>query len=281
VDAAWAAHFGFHPGLPQHALALGADAMVTSAHKTLPAYSQGALVLSRGDRLDRSRLAAGADATATTSPAGSILASIDAARALLQRDGETLLGGLIALVAEARGRIAAEPGVGLLDGPDVDPTKLVVLLAGAGVDGTAVERDLVSAGLPVELADRDTLVAMVTMADDESTVAALVSTLVASVRRHRGAPRPAAGSAAWAVEPELVMSPREAFFAPHRAVTADDAIGRVSAELVAPYPPGIPVLAPGERVTAESVAMLVAARADGVRIAYAADPTLATLRVVA
>ena len=87
VDAAWAAYLGFHPDLPPHAIAAGADAMVTSAHKTLPAYTQGALLLARTERLDPARLNRAFEATHTTSPAGSILASIDAARALLARDG--------------------------------------------------------------------------------------------------------------------------------------------------------------------------------------------------
>jgi lysine decarboxylase len=83
----------------------------------------------------------------------------------------------------------------------------------------------------------------------------------------------------YAVEPVTRMSPRAAFFAPWEAVPASDAVGRVSVELVAPYPPGIPVLAPGEEVTATVLDALRGARDAGVRIAYAADPTLATLRV--
>ena len=102
VDAAWAAYLGFHPGLPAHAIAAGADAMVTSAHKTLPAYTQGALVLARTGRLDAARLERAFDATHTTSPAGSILASIDAARALLARDGERLCARLLRGVAATR-----------------------------------------------------------------------------------------------------------------------------------------------------------------------------------
>lgn len=281
VDAAWGAHFGFHPALPRHGLARGADALVTSAHKTLPAWSQGALVLARTDRLDRARLDAAVEATATTSPAGAILASIDAARALLARDGETLLGELVAQVTRARERLAAVPGLRVLDGPDVDPVKLTLLLAGTGADGTRIEDDLVARGMPVELADRDTLVAMVTLADDESRVRRLADTLAELVERHRGRPRAAAGSVAWQVDPVQATSPRAAYFAAHVAVPAARAVGRVCAELVAPYPPGIPVLAPGELVTAEALEALRAARASGVRIAYAADPELATVRVVA
>ena len=280
VDAAWAAHLGFHPGFPPHALAAGADAMVTSAHKALPAWTQGALVLARTDRLDPARLERAFDATHTTSPAGTILASIDAARELLARDGEALCGRLLAVVASARARLAAVPGLAVLDGPEVEPGKLVVLLAGTGAHGHAVEADLIAAGMPVEMADRDTIVPIVTLADEPGHMARFTETLVAAIDRHRSGPRSPAPGLAWGLEPQVVRAPREAFFAAHETVPAEAAAGRVSAELVAPYPPGVPVLAPGELVTAEIVAALRAVLADGGRVAYAADPTLATLQVL-
>ncbi len=281
VDAAWAAHLGFHPDLPPHAIAAGADAMVTSAHKALPAYSQGALVLARTDRLDAARLDRAFDATHTTSPTGSIMASIDAARALLAQDGKDLCARLLRGVAAAKQRLRQVPGLGVLDGPGVEPAKLVVLLAGTGAHGIAVEADLIAAGMPVELADRDTVIPIVTIADDEDQVAAFTETLIAAVERHRGRPRHPAPAAAWTVVPETVLAPREAFFAPNQTVPAHAAVGRVSAELIAPYPPGVPVLAPGELITAEALNALREVRADGGRIAYAADPALATLQVVA
>jgi arginine decarboxylase len=280
VDAAWAAHFGFHPDLPPHAIAAGADAMVTSAHKALPAYTQGALVLARTGLLEAARLDRAFEATHTTSPAGSILASIDACRALLARDGPELCGRLLRTVAEARARLRQVPGLGVLAGPGVEPTKLVVLLAGTGASGYAVEADLVAAGMPVEMADRDTLGPIPALADDEETVRRFTEQLVTVIERHRGTPRAPAASAAWTTEPQTVLSPREAFFAPAETVTAVAAAGRVSAELIAPYPPGVPVLAPGELITAGAVAALRAIAADGGRIAYASDPSLATFQVV-
>ena len=77
-----------------------------------------------------------------------------------------------------------------------------------------------------------------------------------------------------------VIAPREAFFAPNETVPAGAAVGRVSAELIAPYPPGVPVLAPGELITSDALNALREVQADGGRIAYAADPTLATLQVI-
>jgi arginine decarboxylase len=281
VDAAWAAHLGFHPDLPAHAIAAGADAMVTSAHKALPAYSQGALVLARTERLDAARLNRAFEATHTTSPTGSIMASIDAARALLARDGEALCGRLLRGVAAARARLREVPGLGVLEGPGVEPTKLVVLLAGTGANGYAVEADLVAQGLPMEMADRDVLGPIPTIADDEARIAAFTSALIDTIERHRGPPRQIQPAAAWTVQPQVIMPPREAFFAPNETVPAAAAIGRVSAELVAPYPPGVPVLAPGELITGAALAALREVAADGGRIAYAADPTLATFQVIA
>jgi arginine decarboxylase len=281
VDAAWAAHLGFHPGLPPHALAAGADAMVTSAHKALPAYTQGALVLARTGLLDRARLHRAFEATHTTSPAGAIMASIDAARALLARDGEELCGRLLHTVAAARDRLRQVPGLDLLDGPGVEPAKLVVLLAGTGAHGNEVEADLIAAGMPVEMADRDTIIPIVTLSDDEAAVARFTDTLAAIVEAHRGPPRRPVPAASWTVIPDVAMPPRQAFFCRNETRSAAGAVGRISGELVAPYPPGVPVLAPGEVITAAALDALRAARADGGRIAYAADPTLATFQVIA
>jgi lysine decarboxylase len=253
---------------------------VTSAHKTLPAYTQGALLLARTEFLDVARLNRAFEATHTTSPAGSILASIDASRALLARDGERLCARLLRGVGATRKRLREVPGVDVLDGPGVDPAKLVVLLAGTGANGNLVEADLIAAGMPVEMGDRDTLIPIPSIADDEERLAAFTEVLIASIERRRGPARAPAAAAAWTVRPQTVLSPREAFFARNETVPAGAATGRVSAELVAPYPPGIPVLAPGELITADAVAALREVAADGGRIAYAADPTLATFQVV-
>jgi lysine decarboxylase len=155
-----------------------------------------------------------------------------------------------------------------------------VLLAGTGAHGILVEADLIAAGMPVEMADRDTIIPIPTIADDEHSIAAFTEELIRIVERHRGVPRHPEPAAAWTVQPQTVLAPRDAFFATNETVPAAAAIGRVSAELIAPYPPGVPVLAPGELITAEAVEALREVAADGGRIAYAADPTLATFQVI-
>ena len=286
VDQAWGAHFGHHPELPPHAMALGADAMVTSIHKLLPGYTQASLVCARTQRLDRDRLERGFEASHSTSSAGSVLASIDACRALMEARGPELLERVIPIVQNARQRLREEvPGLEVPDESSFmagcfDPMRLVVLMSRVGANGIEVERMLIDQGLPLELADRDTIVAIVTVADDQATLDKLVSALVPAIHATSGPPRSPSIAVSWQVRPMSVMSPRAAFFSAHESVAADLAVGRVSAELIAPYPPGIPVLAPGELVTEDLLAGLRAVAADGVRVAYAADPTLSTLEVV-
>lgn len=286
VDQAWGAHLGFHPALPPHALAVGADAMVISAHKALPSYSQAALLLAKTDLLSAHRLDVAFDSTHTTSPAGAILASIDGARHLLATRGTALLDGLLGELAAERSRLRrACPGI-VVPGPEdfdpggFDPAKLVVSLAGSGADGVAVEAALLRRGITFEMADMDTLVATVTIADTHESLHALISAIIDHIGAAPGPPRQTLQRVSFSVQPVRGCSPREAFFSASGAVSAEQAVGRTSAELIAVYPPGIPVLAPGEIVTGELLAGLREQMAAGSRVAYADDPTLCTIRVL-
>ena len=283
VDAAWGAHLGGHPELPPHPFLAGADAVVTSAHKALPALNQGAVVLARTRFLDADRLDRAMDATATTSPSGAVLAGVDGALALMAADGHELVGALLDRVRRARQVLRAVPHLVAPDGAGpgaFDGAKLVLLLAGTGADGIAVDHDLAAQGFALEMADRDLLVPMVTVADDDEAVTALAQGLAAAIGRHRGEPRRVSAHPGWGVAAEQVLTPREAFFADREQVPWQDAAGRVCAEVVATYPPGVPVLAPGERITADALDALMEARDGGARIAYAADPTLGTVLAV-
>jgi lysine decarboxylase len=283
VDQAWGAHLGFAPGFPHHAFQAGADAMVTSAHKMLPAFSQASLVLARTERIDADRLERAFEATHTTSPSGAILASIDASRALLgSPEGRLALDAMIPLVAGARDQLRDAglivPGPGDHPPGRFDPAKLVVHFGRAGRSGLDAEAGLRRRGVAVEMADHNTLVAQVGLTDDAATVSRLVAGILASLEGDPGPPRSVV-LPAHSASPAL-LSPRDAFFAEYEVVARPEAIGRISAELVAPYPPGVPVLVPGEEVTSQALEALDQSLRAGNRIAYAADPTLATLHVV-
>jgi arginine decarboxylase len=208
------------------------------------------------------------------------MASLDRARQLLAVRGEELLGGTVRLAALVRERLAAVEGLAVVASDD--PTKLALALPGTGADGLAVEADLFAEGIRLELANRDLLVPLLTVGDTEEGVERLTGALLRSLERRRGDPRPPGGaSAVWAVAPETATTPRKAFFAPRETVAAEHAGGRIAAETIAPYPPGIPAIAPGEVVSQELLESLREAAAGGTRMAYCADPSLATVRVVA
>ena len=286
VDAAWGGHFGFHPDLPQHVIAQGADALITSVHKALPGYSASALLLAQTKYLSAERLEQSFETTHTTSPAGAPLASIDAVRALLKTRGPEVLGALIENVAQFKLAVQANFDLPIfLDPSDFpagrfDPVKIVLRVQQLGASGVDIEKALIAQGVRVEMADRDTIVFLATLADTQADFQALAMKLVPILKKLQGAPRESATALSWSVVPQIATSMRDAYFAKTEMVSAINAIGRVSADLIAPYPPGVAVVAPGELLTEQIVSGLSASQKAGVRIAYATDPTLQNYRVV-
>jgi len=286
IDAAWGGHFGFHKDLPAHALQMGADALITSVHKALPGYSASALLLARTEFLSAQRLEQSFETTHTTSPAGAPLASIDATRALLQTRGEELLGELLSNVAYFKEKVQSEFSLPIfLNDSDFpagrfDPAKIILRANQLGASGVSIENALGEHGIRVEMADQDTVVFLATLADTRADFDEVADLLIKIARSQQSTPRPSATALSWSVVPTVGISMRDAYFASTEMVSATDAIGRVSADLIAPYPPGVAVIAPGEILTEKIVQGLSASQKAGVRIAYATDPTLGKFRVV-
>ncbi len=285
VDAAWGGHFGFNSQIPQHVLQLGADALITSVHKALPGYSASALLLAQGKFLDLDRIEQSFETTHTTSPAGAPLASIDGCRALLQTRGDELTGQLVSLVNTFKTSVQSNFEVPIFLNAEqfsagrFDPAKIVLRANALGLSGVDVEKELQKVNIRVEMADRDTIVFLATLADNSEDFAILENALVKILRSLQGPVRETQTSLSWSVVPTVAMSLRDAYFADTEFVSALDAIGCISADLIAPYPPGVAVVAPGEVLTEQIVNGLAATQKAGVRIAYASDPSLATYRV--
>jgi lysine decarboxylase len=285
-DAAWGGHFGFSNSLPQHCLQMGADALITSVHKALPGYSASALLLAQGRLLNLARIEQSFETTHTTSPAGAPLASIDGTRALLELRGAELLTELVSNINDFKERIQAhfEQPIFLYtsDFPAgrFDPSKIVLRANQLGASGVAIEQALIKVGVRVEMADSDTVVFLATLADSKADFLKLSDALIPILKSVATNPRPSATSLSWSVVPTVGSSMRSAYFADTEMVSAKDAAGRISADLIAPYPPGVAVVAPGEVLTESILDGLAATKAAGVRIAYASDSSLATYRVV-
>jgi arginine decarboxylase len=292
VDEAWGAHLHFHDDLPEDALSAGADIVVSSTHKIVGSLTQSAM-LHYGEGAVRFLGEEAVDRAVTlvesTSPSALLSGSLDAARRLAAVRGRELLSETIAALDEVRERIRAMPGLDVLDErlagrPGVhgyDPLRVAVDVRGSGLTGFEVarlmrERDDVN----FELAGETVVVAVFGMAESAGESGGrLVRALEHVVESAEGRPvirREFAPPPPWG---PLEMTPREAFLGPQEVVPTDDAVGRVAAESLAAYPPGIPNVLPGERLTQETLEYILRTLAEGGSLRGASDRSLRTARV--
>ncbi|MFC6594235.1 aminotransferase class I/II-fold pyridoxal phosphate-dependent enzyme [Kitasatospora paranensis] len=289
VDEAWGSHFGFHPALPAAAVAQGADLVVSSTHKLGGALTQAAMLhLGEGPFADRLEplVERVFHLTQSTSASALLLASLDEARRALATGAERISGSLRAAremraAVRAGGRFAvASDGFGrFADVVAVDPLRVAVDVRAGGISGHEARRRLMrDHGVLVEVATDAAVVAVVGAgaAPDPARFAAALHALPAGE-----AAGPAGAGLRLPAPGPVRLTAREAFLAPSVLVPAAQAVGRVSADTLAAYPPGIPNVLPGEEVTAEVVAFLqgVAAAPTG-HVRGAADPAVARVRVV-
>jgi arginine/lysine/ornithine decarboxylase len=296
TDDAWALDYALsgHPDLPEGALAQGSDLAIGSVHKTLTGLGQTSVLSVGSDRIDTERLQLVFELEESTSASTLLLSSIDGARRQFVREGPELLDRAVRGARRLRERLAAEvpelrvvgteelarrPGV-----TGVDPTHVLIETAPVGLTGYQADdwlRD--ERHIDVELVDHRRIMPLVSFAHGEAEVDRLVAALRDLVdERGDGAgtdvaPLPSRRD----LRTEQAMLPRDAFFAPVEAVKPRQAAGRISAELVTPYPPGIPAVVPGEVINDAIVDYLEEVVANGGFVEGAADPKLASFRVVA
>lgn len=288
VDEAHGAHFAFHPDLPTPALAAGADLTVQSIHKTLGAMTQAAVLHVKGDRIDRERLSRALTLVQSTSPSYLLLASLDAARHQMAMQGKELLSRTLELGAIARTRLREIPGIRVFS-PEIgrgcaalDLTRLTVDVSGLGLTGFEADQRLhTDLGVTAELPGLKTLTFILTPGNTEADIDQLVKGFqtLAAEQPFNSISFPAVAFPTLCST--VARTPREAFFAPAETVLVIEAGDRLSAELVCPYPPGIPVLIPGERITSDALEYLQQVLKLGGVITGCADPSLRTVRVLA
>ena len=289
VDEAWGAHFGFHPDPPTAAVQAGADLAVQSIHKADGGLSQSSMILVGGDLVDLVDLRLRLDLITTTSPSPLMYGSIDGWRRQLALNGKELIDAALERADGIRRRLQKVPEFQVIDASihdtegvvEWDPLKLSVDVSALGLTGYQVKDWLESEKkLAAQLADSRRVVFSLTYADDDDAVERL-----ARAMEQLAANPPAPDRPAPRIPPlhdldlEQVMLPRDAYFADTEQVA--DPAGYVAAEMVSPYPPGVPVLLPGERITQAAVDYLRSGKAAGMRTPDASDPELRTFRVVA
>jgi arginine/lysine/ornithine decarboxylase len=292
VDEAWGAHLPFHEDLPTWAMDAGADVCVVSVHKMGAGFEQGSVFHLQGDLVDPTRLSACADLLMTTSPNVMVYAALDGWRRQMVEHGHGLLGAELELAGYLRGRLSEIPDVQVLEGEllnteashDLDRTQVLIDIAATATSGYQAA-DWIRENCQVDLgmSDHRRVLATMSFADDKMTADRLVDAMT----RWRAAaddferppsikfPSPAE------LQLETVCLPRDAFFGPTEMVAASHAAGRVAAEQITPYPPGIPAVVPGERLNDAVIDYLRSGVEAGMTLPDPADKTAQQFRVLA
>ena len=277
VDEAHGAHLTFCNDLPQSAIESGADLAAQSTHKILGSLTQTSMLLLKKKFSERVKLAA--SLLQTTSPNQLLLASLDIARLQMEVDGRKKISKAVGLSKKLRAEIKKIHGLKTFDAVKnfaLDLTKVTVNVSGLGLSGQKAEeilrRDL---KIQCELSDATNLLFLITFADSEKTIEKLIEALKLLPRRP---PKKILSSF---VSEEIFLaelSPRETFYAPVEVVELKKSVGRICAEEITFYPPGIPLLMPGEKISAQVVDLI--RREKSLRVIGASDKTLSTIKVV-
>ena len=297
VDEAWGAHMAFHERLPAHALSRGADLVVSSTHKVVGSLTQSAMLhlgVESDGRLDENVVDRAVTLVESTSPSSLLTASLDAQRRYAACHGHELLGETMSAMEATRDAVRSIHGLDVLDERfvgrpgvfDYDPLRLAIDVRGLAVTGYDLATLLRErADVNLELAGENVIVAVFGMGERALEIGrrlvAALEDAVATLGVDDGAGPGSGGEFAppppWG---ELVMGPREAFFAPQEVVPVEAAVGRIATESLAAYPPGIPNVLPGEVLTAETLDYIHQTLELGGSLRGASDRRLRTLRVV-
>ncbi|MDP9887308.1 aminotransferase class I/II-fold pyridoxal phosphate-dependent enzyme [Pseudarthrobacter enclensis] len=291
VDEAWGAHLPFHEGLPTWAMSAGADVCVVSVHKMGAGFEQGSVYHLQGDLVDAAHLSQCADLLMTTSPNAILYSAIDGWRRQMVQHGKELLSNALDLAKRLRSDIDGLPGIHVLEDEllaeesshDLDLLQILMDLSGLGISGyQAADWLRENCRIDMGLSDHRRIMATMSMADDDASAERLLAALRALIDAAPSLPAPPEVSlpSPSDLELESVALPRDAFFGPREDVPAREAVGRIAAEQITPYPPGIPVVVPGERINEAIVEYLESGLKAGMVLPDPADPSLGTIRVV-
>ena len=289
VDEAHGPHLKFNDKLPMSAMDAGADLCTQSTHKIIGAMTQGSILHVRTKYVDVARVQQILNLLQTTSPSYILLASLDTSRRQIALDGKELLDGAIQLAEYARREINNIPGFycfgeELLGNPGVyaiDPTKICITCRDLGITGFDLDMILSNKyHIQMELSDLYNTLAVGSFGDTKENIDKLLDALrEISIEYMHKSPRKADFIDIPAI-PKQVLIPRDAFYGNKTSVALEDSVGEVSGEFLMAYPPGIPILCPGEVITEEIVNYVEDLKKTGLYVQGTEDPMVENILVV-
>lgn len=289
VDEAHGGHFPFHPAYPTPALRAGADAVINGLHKTLPVLNQGACLHGQDEEYFYQRMVPAWSMLTTSSPSYPILASMDLARSFMMLQGEYQLGKALEQSRLYKGKINAIKGLLVLTEEELinwpgaaglDPLKILINLSGISLSGRQMAYILREEyAVQVEMFGANHILAMMSMFHQAQDWEFFCRALEKIALQYPGG---------WgykqdikpAPEPQLVLIPREAYFSKSIEVELAECLGKISAEMVAPYPPGVPCLLPGELISPDIYEYLLYLKKQAISLHGPKDNSLSKIRII-
>lgn len=259
ADEAHGGHFSFHPKLPPSALESGADICVQGTHKVLGALTQAGMLHVRAG-FPSSKLREALSYLESSSPSFLMLASLDLARRQAALEGQALLEKALHAADFLHTKIKSFKGLRLLDAKALgfksvigeDPLRLAVSASSYGMSGNQMAKLLRKKfRIQPEFSNFHYVLFLMSFADrqqDSEQLAVALEQIGSHVFKHQ---KPSLGRISPPPLPEVVLSPRDAYFGPKRGIALEEAEGEIAGEMIVPYPPGIPILCPGEKITGE------------------------------
>ena len=286
ADEAHGTHFYFGDGMPVTAMEAGADMTAVSMHKSGGSLTQSSLLLT-GERVNAGHVRQIINLTQTTSGSYLLMSSLDISRRNLAQRGRTVFRKVAEMAEYAREEINAVGGYyaygrELINGDsiyDFDPTKLSVHTRDIGLAGIEVYDILRDEyDIQIEFGDIGNILAYLSIGDRMQELERLVSALAEIKRRYM---KDSYGLLSQEyIAPEVVRSPQEAFYADKKSLPLRESEGYICSEFVMCYPPGIPILAPGERITREILDYIVYAKAKGCSLTGPEDPNIENINII-
>ena len=255
ADEAHGSHFTFNDQLPISAMQAGADMASCSTHKTIGSLTQSSILLLKGNRITPARIRTILNIISTTSPSSLLMASIDVARKNIYNHGKRELDRIIALAANTRERINKIPGVKAIlpayfkeSKFEYDLTKIIIKVSDLGISGFDAYKELFDESkIQVELAETHLILALLSIGSNQKDADQLVEALERLSEKHQKNQNKVDNIFINNTYPEVYTRPREAaVHAPVKYVLLEDAVDEIAAESIMIYPPGIPIVIPGE-----------------------------------
>jgi len=287
IDEAHGAHMSFHDDFPLTAMEVGADMSAASMHKTSGSLTQSSVLLLRSNLISYEKVKQVLNLTLTTSSSYLLMCSLDVARKQLATRGSEMLEETLRLARMAREQINEIEGlyafgkelIGTPGFSDFDETKLGINVAGLGYTGYEMEEKLRKEyNIQIELSDMHNIMGIVSIGDSEENIIALINALKdisskTKVKEHRK-------TTILTQDPKMIVSPRDAFYSHKKSVPLKESVGEIAGEMIMAYPPGIPVICLGERITQDIVDYIEVLKEQKCQMQGTADPHINSIMVL-